>query len=99
MSRYLLFGYANYYPSGGMNDVITQFSTIEEITEYFKVATNDDIGIGWNDEYQLVDTTDNFSYREYEINRFASDLDNVDILDMDKFLLDKLVEWIKNCIK
>lgn len=97
MSRYLLFGYANYYPAGGMNDLITEFNTVKEIAEYFKVATDDDIGIQWNDSYQLVDTEDNFSYREYEND--TSDLDDVDILDMDKILLDRLVEWIKNCIK
>ena len=33
MYRFLLFSYAEYYPSGGLDDLILQFNTIEELKE------------------------------------------------------------------
>lgn len=33
MYRFLLFSYADYYPSGGLDDLILQFNTIEELKE------------------------------------------------------------------
>ncbi len=31
--RYVLFGHVDYYPSGGMNDVLISFNTKEELLE------------------------------------------------------------------
>ena len=33
MYRFLLFSYAEYYPCGGLDDLILQFNTIEELQE------------------------------------------------------------------
>lgn len=33
MYRFLLFSYPDYYPGGGMDDLILQFNTIEELKE------------------------------------------------------------------
>ena len=33
MYRFLLFSYAEYYPCGGLDDLILQFNTIEELKE------------------------------------------------------------------
>lgn len=99
MNRYLLFGYENYYPSGGMEDMIVQFNTVEEIVEHFKTNTDYGFDIERNDNYQLVDTMDNFSYKTYEVNRYDSDLDDIDILKIDELLEEKLIDWIKSCIK
>ena len=33
MYRFLLFSYAEYYPNGGLGDLILQFNTIEELKE------------------------------------------------------------------
>lgn len=35
MKRYLVFGFDQYYPAGGMNDFIEAFDKEEEIDEYF----------------------------------------------------------------
>lgn len=34
--RYLLFGYVDYYPSGGLNDLIASYDTIEEAVKVAK---------------------------------------------------------------
>ena len=36
--RYLLFGYDDYYPGGGMSDLIGQFDTMEELLAAKKEA-------------------------------------------------------------
>lgn len=33
MYRFLLFSYAEYYPCGGLDDLVLQFNTIEELKE------------------------------------------------------------------
>ena len=33
MYRFLLFSYAEYYPCGGLDDLILQFNTVEELKE------------------------------------------------------------------
>lgn len=33
--RFLIFGYDRYYPSGGLEDVINEFDTVEEVKEMF----------------------------------------------------------------
>lgn len=34
MKKYLLFGYNDYYPSGGMGDYLGDFNSLEDIEEY-----------------------------------------------------------------
>lgn len=36
MKRYLLFGYDNYYPSGGQHDVVDSFDSLDELKEFIK---------------------------------------------------------------
>jgi hypothetical protein len=34
--RYIIFEIESYYPSGGLNDVIAEFETMEEVVQYFQ---------------------------------------------------------------
>lgn len=51
--RYIIFGYADYYPSGGMDDALTSFSSKEELLEL--VAEDEDIMFDC-DFYDVFDT-------------------------------------------
>ncbi len=37
MKRYLVFYYSNYYPSGGMKDLVGQFGNLDEATEFINI--------------------------------------------------------------
>lgn len=41
MKRYLLFGYNEFNPRGGMNDAISSFNTIEEAADFCKKDNKD----------------------------------------------------------
>ena len=47
MKRYLLFGFAGYYPAGGWSDFVGAFDTAEEAKD----------ASGREDMYQVVDST------------------------------------------
>lgn len=49
MKRYLLFAFDWYYPSGGTNDLIGDFSSPEEAAERIPAFRH-------HDEFQLLDT-------------------------------------------
>jgi len=36
LKRYLLFAYDDYYPSGGMNDFVSSFDSLDEIEDFIK---------------------------------------------------------------
>lgn len=36
--RFIIFGYDEYYPSGGMGDFISSFDTLEELLDKMKLA-------------------------------------------------------------
>jgi hypothetical protein len=59
--KYLLIAYDNYYPSGGMNDLLLKFNTIQELEEYI-------LNCKWFlDFYQIV-KTDDFSFVEIKLH-------------------------------
>lgn len=49
MKQYLLFGFDQYYPSGGWNDFLDSFDSVEE-------ATMDCHKYGDHEYYQIVDS-------------------------------------------
>lgn len=36
MKKYIVFGYDQYYPAGGLGDVVGSFDTLDEAKEYIK---------------------------------------------------------------
>ena len=56
MKRFLLFGFDNYYPMGGMNDFVGDFDSREEARADANIN-------GGRDFYQILDTeSGQFSY-------------------------------------
>ena len=69
MKRYQLFGFDNYYPSGGLNDVRAEGDTLPELlAEYAaKWARNGD---WWrNDAYQILDLESRCMLPDAEVER------------------------------
>lgn len=85
MYRYLLFGFSDYYPSGGMEDLRIKFNTYEEFKKNFTFEN-------YYSEWQLVDTENNFSWESLR--------SSIDIWDDDneKKRESELVTWIKESI-
>lgn len=60
LKRYLLFGFSNWYPEGGMNDLEEDFESWEEIDAYYEehgIDYGDDAG-----EYHVLDTLERKLY-------------------------------------
>ena len=71
MYRFLLFSYSEYYPIGGLRDLILQFNTIEELKE---VDTSDILD--YIEVYDFKVGKEIFSasitgYKEYEVSRLV----------------------------
>jgi hypothetical protein len=49
MKKYILFGFWNYYPAGGLNDIITTFNDMEELNN----KKIEDVPIDC-DQYQIL---------------------------------------------
>ena len=57
LKRFMLFGYDNYYPGGGVDDLMATFSTIEEAKAFYR----DTFSIG-----EILDTHTGNYYRRYK---------------------------------
>lgn len=97
MSKYLLFGFYDYYPSGGMNDLITEFDSYEEISDIIMKDEND--YAYERENYQAVNTKD-FSYNEFKVET-DYDIDDYDIDDYEerikvkkRVILERVKEFI-----
>lgn len=60
MKRYFLFGFDNLYPSGGMNDFIKDFDSIEEAIIFVQEQELK------SDNYEIFDTEENLRY-DYDV--------------------------------
>lgn len=38
MKRYMVFGFGDYYPEGGMNDYLTSFDTEDQVSQYLEAV-------------------------------------------------------------
>jgi hypothetical protein len=50
MKQYILFAFWNYYPTGGMDDMVNSFDTQQEAEDYIRELKHS------YDEYQIFDT-------------------------------------------
>jgi len=50
MKQYILFAFHNYYPQGGMDDMVSSFDTQQEAEDYIRELKD------YYDEYQIFDT-------------------------------------------
>ena len=59
MKRYILFGFDNYYPGGGLNDIVESFDSISEIQPYIDDVIRTVYNNGYRspgyDQYQIFD--------------------------------------------
>lgn len=76
MYRFLLFSYAEYYPCGGLGDMILQFNTVEELKEVDTSDMTDGIevydfkyGKEIFGEYSLLSG-------EYKVDKLVSHMEN-----------------------
>jgi hypothetical protein len=86
MYRYLLFGYDNYYPSGGMNDFIKGFNNYDE---FIKDYIHDNY-----DNYQLVKNNEKFLQINFSIDKktYGNINDYNSVIEKTK---NKFLEWIR----
>lgn len=89
MCRYLLFGFDDYYPSGGMNDLICKFNFIEE----FELL---DYGCDC-DHYQLVDTS-NYLILKFKKSKFDSKKDDDNYSKYHNRCKDELMQWLYSVV-
>jgi hypothetical protein len=50
MKHYILFAFHNYYPQGGMDDMVSSFDTQQEAEDYIRELKD------YYNEYQIFDT-------------------------------------------
>jgi hypothetical protein len=86
MYRYLLFGFNDYYPAGGMEDLKIKFNTIEEFENKFEFTDYDN--------WQLVDLND------FQIYEFSTSIMYHHGVDDYKEVIKKreaeLINWVKS---
>lgn len=76
MKRYLLFGGADYYPGGGMNDFMGDYDTIEEaqaaVGPYEKTVDGTElhyqVSYDWADIWEMPELVNVASYRKPQEN-------------------------------
>ncbi|XOS93128.1 hypothetical protein ACLMAB_05675 [Brevibacillus laterosporus] len=103
MKQYLLFGFSDSYPRGGMNDFLFSFDTIEE---FYGLFTEKEI----KEEYYQILNTSTMEYEDFYYDDCEwideDDLDEDDEDDEDELIVtnrflddkekeDRFVKWIK----
>lgn len=63
MKRYFLFGFDEYYPSGGMNDFEGDFTDFNEIVDFIKSEECQ------SDYYEVFDTKENVRLHYDKLNK------------------------------
>lgn len=73
MKRFLLFAYADYYPSGGMNDFVKDFDSIEELKKWADNEVDNAINPFTCDDRKspLMDENDNLEVYDQMLNKFV----------------------------
>ncbi|ASA22647.1 hypothetical protein [Paenibacillus donghaensis] len=84
MNRYILFGFDAYYPSGGLNDIVTAFNTIEDVK---RVVNDCDYQY-----YQILDMKNGAQYSSY------NDDENEECDEIKNQTLNELNRWIEKVI-
>jgi hypothetical protein len=52
--KYVIFGFNNFYPRGGMNDLILSVDTLEEVEEFIKKDGNDFCQVVDRDTFEII---------------------------------------------
>ncbi|MGG0308366.1 hypothetical protein ABEY43_06870 [Priestia megaterium] len=87
MKKYMLFGYEQCYPLGGMEDLIVTFNKVDELSSFFSEA--DDVREYNLDEYQLLNTA-TMKHEKYENgNRFSEN---------EEEWTGELFDWVKGVL-
>lgn len=72
MKRFLLFTYADYEGSGGMHDFKDSFGSTYELIKFMILELAFD-PYAFPENYQIVDTQNNLSYKSYQTTSIRSD--------------------------
>jgi len=88
MKKYMLFGYEQCYPLGGMEDLIVSFDKVDELTSFFSEV--DDVREYNLDEYQLLNTTTMEHEKHENNNRFSEDVEE---------WTGELFDWVRSALK
>lgn len=72
MYRFLLFSYPEYYPNGGLEDLVLQFNTIEELKEVDTFYINDYVEIYDFKAGKEIVTSYEIVSKETHVNRLVS---------------------------
>lgn len=93
MKRYLLFGFYEYYPKGGLNDIEASFNDINEL----------DLNELYCDYsyYQLLDLK-NRQYVNFDMKIVENEIEEKEIFGFDeeeKYKKDAIIKWLKMSIK
>lgn len=99
MKKYLLFGFDEFYPSGGLNDLICMFDSVPEAIDGYLENVDNDFGY---DKFQVFNTSSGQKNRinmidllsQYEVKRGR----DLDMQDRAKLRLDFLKSSIEDFI-
>ncbi|HUV85208.1 MAG TPA: hypothetical protein VMV86_05815 [Methanosarcinales archaeon] len=69
LKRYLLFAYDDYYPSGGMNDFVSSFDSLDEIEDFIKTRMSIKDWSYAEVGHQLSDQVNNITIYDQENNK------------------------------
>ena len=75
MYRFLLFSYPEYYPSGGLEDLVLQFNTIEELKEVDTFYINDYVEIYDFKAGKEIVTSYEIVSKETHVNRLVAEME------------------------
>lgn len=69
--RFLLFGYDNYYPEGGMSDYIKSFNDIKEIFNFISSELRKLYALYDFDNYEILDTKNGIVFEISQEEEFS----------------------------
>lgn len=75
MYRFLLFSYSDYYPNGGLEDLVLQFNTIEELKEVDTFYINDYVEIYDFKAGKEIVTSYEIVSKETHVNRLVAEME------------------------
>lgn len=75
MYRFLLFSYSDYYPSGGLEDLVLQFNTIEELKEVDTFYINDYVEIYDFKVGKEIVTSYEIVSKDVHVNRLVAEME------------------------
>ncbi len=75
MYRFLLFSYPDYYPNGGLEDLVLQFNTIEELKEVDTFYIDDYVEIYDFKAGKEIVTSYEIVSKETHVNRLVAEME------------------------